>query len=192
MVIRTLIALAGLLAAVIPVAALESIPARDRTAVGEYALKAAYLFNFTKFVEWPVQEPSRPAEVFTIGVIGRDPFGADIAAQLSTKTVQDKKLVFTQLSHSRQAADCQMVFISASETRGLGEILGSLQNSPVLTVSDMDAFVQRGGMVGFTREQNKVRFQINLAAADKAGLKISSQLLKLAKSIEGKPQAGGD
>ena len=151
----------------------------------EYEVKAAFLFNFAKFVDWPREANPNPGASFVIGILGDDPFGKALEDQFNGKIVQDKKLVFMPLSGLQQASGCQVLFISASETDNLVTILGKVQRPPVLTVSDIDQFIQRGGMVGFTMDQNRVRFNINLAAADKAGLKISSQLLKLAKTVKG-------
>src|SRR5258708_569261 len=158
--------------------ALQAQPA----APTEYEVKAAFLYNFAKFVEWPSRARPNKGDAFVIGILGQDPFGKDLEDQLNGKAVQDKKLVFIRLSNFQEASGCQVVFISSSKADDLGTILGTLRGPPVLTVSDMDRFVQRGGMVGFPIEDNRVRFNINLAAADQAGLKISSQLLKLAKT----------
>lgn len=159
----------------------------EPTSPTEYEVKAAFLYNFAKFVEWPSETAPKASETFVIGILGKDPFGRQLEDQFNGKIIQDRKLVFTRLSGLQEVSRCQVVFISASEAHALGTILNTLQDPPVLTVSDMDQFIQRGGMVGFTLEGNRVRFNVNLDAAEKARLKISSQLLKLAKTVTGKP-----
>jgi hypothetical protein len=178
--------LAGLL-----ISTYGGLPAQP-TSPTEYEVKAAFLYNFAKFVEWPPEATPKAGGSFVIGILGQDPFGKDLEDQFSGKSIQDKKVVFTQLSGLQEAAGCQVVFISASETDQLGTILGTLRTPPVLTVSDMDQFIQRGGMLGFTIDKSRVRFNVNLTAAEKAGFKISSQLLKLAKTVNGKPMGGGN
>ena len=146
-------------------------------------MKAAFLYNFAKFVEWPPDAIKNSGDSFVVGILGEDPFDKDLEAGFNGKSVQDKKLIFKRLSSLEQASDCQVIFISRSEEERLGSILGKLRGSPILTVSDMDEFIQRGGMVGFVVENNKVGFNINRTVAEGAGLKVSSQLLKLAKTI---------
>jgi hypothetical protein len=155
----------------------------------EYEVKAAFLYNFAKFVEWPPEAIDKTGESFVIGILGRDPFAKEWKDQLDGKVVQDRKLVFRRLSSPAEAAGCRVVFISDSEAGEVSDILAKLEGPPVLTVSDVGRFIQRGGMVGFSVEQNKVRFSVNVTAAEKAGLKISSQLLKLAKTVKGKPSS---
>ena len=149
----------------------------------EYAVKAAFLYNFAKFVEWPPEAFKKSGESFIVGILGEDPFEKDQEVGLNGKDVQDKKLVFKRLSSLQEATGCHVVFISASEQERLDTILRQLQGTPVLTVSDMKKFIQRGGMVGFILESDKVGFNINRTVAESTGLKISSQLLRLARTI---------
>lgn len=150
---------------------------------GEYTLKAAFLYNFAKFVEWPTETLER-TESFKVGLLGKDPFGKELDELMRGKTVHNKPLVVQRLESLEAAADCQMIFISASEADRLEEILKTLAGRPVLVVGDMPRFIHRGGMVGLSVENQKVRFSINEKPADAAGLKISSQLLKLAKMVK--------
>lgn len=159
----------------------------------EYEVKAAFLYNFAKFVEWPPAVLESADGSFTICVLGEDPFGRSVEGGFDGKTVQDKKLIFRTLARSSDASACQMVFISDSEDDHLPEILDRMKTQPsVLTVSDIDRFIQRGGMVGFTLDRNKVRFNVNLAAATDAHLKISSQMLKLAQTVTGSGAVKGE
>jgi len=149
----------------------------------EYDIKAAFLYNFAKFVEWPQTVLQKNPDTFVIGIIGEDPFGSDLDRELDGKTVQDRKLVLRRISTVQEASACNVLFISASSAGHVESILDAIREQPILTVSDMDQFVQRGGMVGFSMDGKRVRFSINIAAANKADLKVSSQLLKLAKTL---------
>jgi len=155
----------------------------ETSAPTEYQIKAAFLYNFAKFVEWPPETFQNTSGSFVIGILGHDPFGSDLDNLLNGKTIQDKTLVLKRISDIHEASDCNVLFISSSKESELEAILGALKGRPVLTVSDIDQFVQRGGVVGFTVEDRRVRFSINTKVADADGLKISSQLLKLAKTI---------
>lgn len=153
----------------------------------EYQVKAAFLYNFARFVEWPPETFKDPADPLIIGILGDDPFGKEITEQLNVKLVQDRKLMLKSVTSLDEAAHCQVVFIGVSERERLGATLEKLRTTPTLTVSDIKGFAQRGGMIGFSLDHNHVRFSVNLTAAEKAGLKISSQLLKLARTVYGKP-----
>jgi len=150
----------------------------------EYEVQAAFLYNFAKFVEWPPEVLKSSGDTFTLCVTGADPFGNDLDDELSGKMVRDKKLALKRIMQSKDISTCQVLFVSASEDNRLGALLSKINGLPVLTVSDMDRFIDRGGMIGFSMDDNRVRFSVNLAAADKAGLKISSQVLKLAKAVQ--------
>jgi len=151
---------------------------------GEYRIKAAFLYNFAKFVQWrkcPDKKKKDEARL-TIGILGRDPFGASISV-LDGKTVGGRTLVIRRFSKLEQVQSCHILFISRSEKQDLARILRSVGPSGTLTVGDMDGFVRAGGVVHFFMKQNKVRFEINVTAAEKARLKISSKLLKLARIV---------
>jgi hypothetical protein len=146
----------------------------------EYQVKAAFLYNFAKFVEWPEGRARAP---FVIGVLGEDPFGEVLDRTISGKTIQSREFAVRRLADTAEAPRVDILFISASEKARLPEVLGRLRGSSVLTVGDTDNFVSRGGMVGFRTKGNVVRFDINLREATRAGLKISSQLLRLAGHV---------
>ena len=146
----------------------------------EYQVKAAFLYNFAKFVDWP-GEPARAGAPLVIAVFGKDPFGPTLENVVWGKTVNGRPLLIRRTSRVEELFPCHILFISSSEKRRLGEILQALGRASVLTVSDMEEFLQLGGIVRFLVEDNKVRFGINLEAARRTGLKISSKLLSLAK-----------
>jgi len=144
----------------------------------EYEIKAALLYNFVKFVEWPSQAGS----TLVIGVLGRNPFGPALNT-LNGKSANRKTIAVRQFSSVPDAGACQILFISPSEKDRLKPILDSLRGSSILTVSEVGGFTQSGGIINFTIQDDRVRFEINPAAAERAKLTISSQLLRLAKIV---------
>jgi len=148
----------------------------------EYQVKAAFIFNFAKFVEWPSTAFAKDNSPLIIGVLGENPFGGDLERFLRDKTVNDHPLTMRECRTVDEAKKCHILFISASEKRRLPEILKTLQGINVLTISETDGFIETGGIVNFVSEANKIRFQINADSARSAGLKISSKLLSLASS----------
>lgn len=155
----------------------------------EYQVKAVYLYNFGRFVQWP--ESGAKDDPFTICVLGRDPFEVILDTTLANEKIESHKLVAKRIANYKDARGCRIVFISASELSRAKEILSLLEGSPVLTVSDMPSFVSNGGMIQFVLQDNKVRFEVNLTAAEKAGLTLSSQLLKVATEVR-RAGPGGD
>ena len=154
----------------------------------EYQVKAVYLYNFGKFIQWPAAPPgAQPANSFTICVLGQDPFGKTLDETIAGETIDGQKLVAKRIDRVENITGCHILFISASEESRVINVLEALQSKPVLTVSDMADFCDRGGMVQFVLDSNKIRFQVNLAPADKSGLMLSSQLLKVATSVRKGP-----
>ncbi len=149
----------------------------------EYEVKAAFLYNFAKFTEWPAGSFAGDQASLTICVLGDDPFGKAFNP-IRAKTVKNRPVVIREVADADAAGGCHMLFIAASEQPHVDAILGSLGKRSVLTVSDMKKFVQSGGMISFVMVDDKVRFEINNGAADRAGLKISSQILKLARTVK--------
>lgn len=148
----------------------------------EYEVKAAYLYNLGKFVEWPAKTAT-VADPFSICVLGRDPFGATLDTLIASETINGKSIIVKRLPKPQDAVSCHILFISSSEEKSLKEILSTLDKANVLTVSDIPQFARRGGMIAFVLEANRVRFEINLTSAERAGLTLSSQLLKVAISV---------
>jgi uncharacterized protein DUF4154 len=156
--------------------------AQDR--VSEYHVKAGFLFHFAELVEWPAGAAG--GTQFTICVLGDDPFQGELESTLGGKAIASRPIRIVHLDHPQDAQTCQVLFISDSEDSRLPKIFKDLGKSAVMTVGETDDFVERGGMIRFTTEQDKVRFEINLKAADASGLKISSRLLLLATNVYGK------
>jgi len=146
----------------------------------EYQLKAAFLYNFAKFVEWPTTALPSASSPFVIGILGENPFGEDLAKTVAGKKILEHPISVQLCASLDQATNCHILFISDSEKASLGDLLKRLRGAPVLTVGENDQFLAAGGMVNFVRVANKIHFQINDEPARAAKLKISSKLRNLA------------
>lgn len=143
-------------------------------------VKAAFLYNFTKFVEWPSSAFIVNPDTITLGILEREPLAPALEA-LQGKEVQGRKLVVKRCRHHEELKKCQIFFASAAGNPGLVEIMAALKGLPILTVTDeVDDFARLGGMINLTRLDDKIRFHIDVNNAERSGLQISSQLLKLA------------
>lgn len=149
----------------------------------EYAVKAAYLYNFAKFVEWPTGVFPDPYAPLLICVVGDNPFG-DALTAISGKWVESRPVAVRHLPTVVNLEQCHIVFIGRAEQGRFRSLLVRLAHSPILTVSDIDDFAQGGGMIGLVEADQRIRFAINLNAARQANLKLSSQLLKLATIVD--------
>jgi hypothetical protein len=155
------------------------------SAAAEYSVKAAFLFHFAQFVEWPREAFTDAGAPLTYCTVGQDPFQGTLDASLSGKTVDGRALRVLHLKTAQDVQGCHVVYLGAAEKKSIPTTLASLKGKPVLTVGETEQFVADGGMIGFSLEGNKIRFEINLDAAEKAKLKISSRLLSLAKKVVG-------
>jgi len=155
----------------------------------EYQVKAAFLFNFAKFAEWPADAFAGPEAPITICVAGDDPFGESLDAAVRGETVGGRRLAVQRTRGLAKLRDCQIVFVAGSERGRRHAILSSLEGAAVLSVGEDDGFLTDGGVVRFVLDQNRVRFEINLAAAEDNRLKLSSKLLRLARAVH--PPQGG-
>jgi len=167
--------------ALLPVAAAS--PAAATGQLPEYSVKAAFLHHFAQFVEWPRRLAAEPPTL-TIGVLGDDPFGALLDEAVLGKAVGGRSLVVRRVARAEEAARCDILFISTSEAARLPEILAGLGGAPVLTVGEADRFARRGGMIGFFFEDGRVRLEVNVKAAEAAGLRVSSKLLSVARLVK--------
>jgi len=145
----------------------------------QYQVKAAFIFNFAKFVDWPA-DAFGDGGTLVVGVVGDDPFGGALE-RLNGSTANGRRLQIKRLRSGDNLRVCQILFISNSEGRNLGKILDSIKGSSVLTIGEMSQFSQSGGIIRFLIQDNKVRFEINVRAAGQARLSISSKLLALSK-----------
>lgn len=153
-------------------------PAFDR----EYLIKAAFLYNFVKFIEWPAEVLSEASPMITICVLGEDPFGVALDS-IKEKIVKSRNLAIRRFEGLQDLAACHVLFISLSEKTRLAQVVQTFKDRSILTVSEVPGFAERGGIINFTIEKNNVRFEINVDSAERARLKISSQLLKVAKVV---------
>ena len=144
----------------------------------EYMVKAAFLYNFTKFVEWPQGTFEDPSAPFVLAVLGEDPFG-EALAPLKEKTVEGRRVVIQRAARLEDLEKCQILFISASEKGKLEPIFRRIKNWKVLTVGETKGFAQSGVMINLTKIEEKVGFEINAGAVEAGALKMSSKLLKL-------------
>lgn len=153
-------------------------------AVGEYELKAAFVYNFARFVEWPAQAFKEPGEPIKVCILGENPFGHALDNALQGKLAGGRPFVVEQISGLPRAIGCHILFVSASERKRVRTILAAVPSGcGVLTVGDLDGFAAQGGIVNFTLEAGKIRIEINVAAAGQQGLRVSSKLLSLAKIV---------
>lgn len=159
--------------------------------LSEYQVKAAYLYNFLKFVEWPKDAYTDPLAPIVIGVVGEDPFGNGLPQVIIGKTVQGRDLVIRIYRAGEDLRSAHILFISSSERKRIPAILSGLRGSCVLTVADSAGFLEAGGMIQFLNENDRVRFAINVDATNQAKLKVSSKLLSLAKVIAGNGKESG-
>jgi hypothetical protein len=154
---------------------------------GEYQLKAAFLFNFAKFIDWPPASFASAQSPFVVCILGPDPFGHTIDEVLKGKTIEDRPVAIERLKNFSQVRQCHMVFVSQSESFHLADIIEALHGSCVLLVGEADGFAEAGGTIQFALEDNHVRFLINPDAAARAGLRVSSKLLSLARVVHDSP-----
>lgn len=162
----------------------------ESSAPSRQQVQAAFLFNFAKFVTWPDEAFKQSRDMLIIGVIGEDPFGAILEETVHDKTIQGRKLAVRRFTKIEDATNSHILFLGSSEESHLSSIMKALEKTNTLTVSDIDQFAELGGMVAFTLEDQRVRFNVNMEAVERADLKMGSQLLKLARIVSEKTQKG--
>ena len=153
--------------------------------VDEYHVKAAFLFNFAKFVEWPPEAFATTDEPIGICVLGQNPFGPVLEETVRGKFIGKRSFEVRQVSNAQQAGSCHIVFVSASEGTRSRALLAELKNKQVLTVIETDGVNSNGGVIGLSLKDGRVRIEIDPAAAEGAKLRISSKLLSLASIRKG-------
>jgi len=158
--------------------------ATAETVSREYQVKAAFLYNFTKFVEWPSQHFTNEDRPLVIGVLGRNPFGGQLEQITRGRRVNGREITIAFIDTAAAAAAADLVFVCAGEESRFEAMSTALRQAQVLTIGESPRFADVGGMITFLREADKVRFAVNLDAAERAGLKISAQLLKLATDVQ--------
>lgn len=149
----------------------------------EYQIKAAFLFNFAKFVDWPLDAFKDEKQPMTFCTIGDDPFRGALDEVVSGKMSGSHAIRIQHYKLPQDILGCHILFIGSQQKKRMAAIMDYLKNSPVLTVGESEGFVQQGGMIGFVLEDDKLRFNINLDSARHAQLRVSSRLLSLAKTV---------
>ncbi len=176
---------AWFVAALLTLASLALLPLSARAQFGErgeYEVKAAFLTNFTQFVKWPAAAFADAGAPFAIGILGDDPFGGELEKIAQTRTVTGRKIIIRRGQRPEDVRNCQVVFFSKSERGRIVELIAGFQGANILTVGESAGFARQGGIIEFAPRGNTVGFVINAEAGRKAGLGISSKLLKLGRA----------
>jgi len=160
----------------------------DSSGTSEYDVKAAFLFHFAQFVEWPPEAFKDEDSPLTYCTVGEDTFRGALDESVKGKRIRNRPLRVLHLKERESIEGCQVLFIAAAQKGRQTDQLAGANGHPVLTVGELEHFAQEGGMIGFFLEEKKVRFEINLGAAENARLKISAKLLALAKTVLGSPK----
>lgn len=174
--------LPALLAAALAGAA-ASGAALPRQARPENQVKAVFLLNFAKFVEWPAAAFASADAPLLVGVLGEDPFGAFLDEAARGETILGRAVRVRRFAEPAALEPVHVLFVSPSEDERLPEVFAAIQGAPVLTVGETGRFARRGGVIRLTREGERLRFVINAPAAERSGLRLGSQLLKVAKEV---------
>jgi hypothetical protein len=168
-----------------------ALPAQQQPPAPEYQVKAAFLYNFAKFVEWPEQDRIARAPII-FGILGEDPFGPELDAAVRNRSIEGRAIAIVRYRSLEELEPCHVLFVSESEDERLPNILEALADRSTLTVGDTHRFAARGGIIGFTMERQRIRFEVNLEAAKRAGIRISSRLLRLARVVRDELSGGGE
>jgi len=149
----------------------------------ELQIKAAFLYKFGDFVEWPASAFAGPDGVFVIGVVGADGMADELEKVVTGRTVQDRAVVVRRLRRGETLGRMHVLFVGQAEAARLPELAGAAQGQPVLLVTDSDNATARGSMINFVSVEGKVRFDVALPGAERGGLKISARLLAVARRV---------
>lgn len=151
----------------------RSIPPA-RAATREYEIKAGFIYNFFRFIEWP-----SPGQTWTVGILGSDPFEGGLR-DFEARPVSGKTILIKKINDVKDAKGCDVVYIGPSESGRLNPLLNSLKGSPVLTISDLPEFADKGGAIGLTTESNRVRFVVNIDTLKQGNMRANARFLQLA------------
>jgi hypothetical protein len=157
--------------------------AQDPQALPEYTVKAGFLYNFAKYVDWPADAFDKPTAPITIGIVGADPFGDDLEKTLRNKTVKNRAFAVQRFRDASTLNRCHILFVPRTEKEHYGEILKQIETWPVLAVGEEEGFARSGGTTNILIEKERPRLEINPDAAEKAKLTIDSKLLRAASIV---------
>jgi hypothetical protein len=166
------------LLAVCPASAAQDVPRAP-----EYRIKAAFLYNFTLYTEWPPNAFDRPDSPLLLAVVGEDPFGSQLDAAVRGKTVNGRSIDVRRYERAADVPPCHLLFLSNAQAGNLPQVLRRFADLPLLIVGETEDFTRSGGTIRFFVEENKVRFEVNIDAALRAHVKFSSKLLSLARVV---------
>ena len=169
--------------------AVDGSVATSQPASAEYQVKAAFLYNFAKFVVWPPQAFPSPDSPFTICLAG-DPFEGALDRTVQGELLDRRPLMVRRIIPAEDLRRCQMIYLAPNENRRSAEIIDAAANSPILTVGETDSFINEGGIIRFVRSGGRIHFQINPDAAERASLRVSARLLRLADIVRPRQGAG--
>jgi hypothetical protein len=156
-----------------------------QTAGEEYRVKAAFIFHFAQLVDWPPEKPTGTDNSLVLCTLGEDPFQGMLEGTVAGKAIGNRILRIRHLGEPQEMQACQIVFLGRAQSKRIPMLVATLHNAPVLTVGETAGFLDAGGMIDFLLEDNKLRFEVNLDAAESADLKIGSRLLVLAQRVVG-------
>lgn len=160
--------------------------AKAQSQTEEYRVKAALLFHFAQLVDWPPSAFASDSSAINLCTIGQDPFNGELETTLEGKSIGARPIRVLHFKEPQDLVSCHLLFVGASESKRLPFVLAEIGRAPVMTVGESDGFLEQGGMIRLDLEEGKIRFAINLDASELAGLKISSRMLLLAKTVAGK------
>jgi preprotein translocase subunit Sec61beta len=158
-----------------------ALPCRADAPTREYQVKAAFIYNFTAFVQWPDSAFVSKDSPFVIATVGSDPFNGALEQALAGKSVAGHSIVVQHFSSADSMSPCQLLFVPASEDSSLNDLFAKLNGLPILTVGESDVFSPAGGAIRFFVEDKKMRFEIDPDSINSAGLKVSAKLMQLAR-----------
>jgi len=158
----------------------------EEVSLSEYEVKAALLFKFVRYSDWPATAFQGANSPYVIGVAGRDPFSKELEKVFEGKTVKGRSFLIRRVGNEQEMRGCHLLFVSSSERRRLRDLLLKIDGAPVLTVGESPDFLEQGGAINFLIKDESVRFDINLEPARSARLKLDANLLKVAASVRGK------
>lgn len=158
-------------------------PCTLRAQSREYQIKAAFIYNFAQFVQWPASAFTNASQPFEIGILGDNPFGKSLEETVKGETIKGRPIIIVEASRIEKLAGCQILFVSKSASSHVDEIFPKLNSQPVLTVGEDPGFLRQGGIINLYRDGPKVHFEINPDAAERSGLKLGSELLSVGKVV---------
>lgn len=178
--------LAGKVACVL--ALVNSLPVQAIAEPSEYDAKVAYVINFARYVNWPTPETPEQSTPMNICVLGHDPFSDTLERAIAGRTSNGRPMMMRHLRHVDETTGCQLLLIIRSEERNQAQWLPALQNKPILTIGESGRFIRDGGIINLMIIRGTIRFEVNIEAATRARLKISSRMLGLAETVHGKAE----